>query len=257
MEMMEEMRDEMRSEIRQLKVHETRAEKQPIHQSTPSVTPAPHSTDHTLSSPPLVPTPSDIGETGDTKVSIVDAIHDSKPNTVISYNVSMPTAMKIIVGLTRTLDRQVKVAANSSSVYSPVTQKLRNIASENSYGVKRLQISGYELNSSELSCPLTVCENASMCWPFVIVDARFPKPPAKPPDGVVLGKVDVRLEYELPQICAAFDGERRGSRMSLSRAGKVVCVTGPAGYIVSGLVKLLLQRGYTVKASVRDPNDPK
>ncbi|CAM8999830.1 unnamed protein product [Rhodiola kirilowii] len=45
--------------------------------------------------------------------------------------------------------------------------------------------------------------------------------------------------------------------MSLSRAGKVVCVTGPAGYIVSGLVKLLLLRGYTVKASVHDPNDPK
>ncbi|GMN53648.1 hypothetical protein TIFTF001_022784 [Ficus carica] len=39
--------------------------------------------------------------------------------------------------------------------------------------------------------------------------------------------------------------------------GKVVCVTGGSGYIASWLVKLLLQRGYTVKASVRDPNDPK
>ncbi|GAB2277034.1 hypothetical protein Dimus_011742 [Dionaea muscipula] len=38
-------------------------------------------------------------------------------------------------------------------------------------------------------------------------------------------------------------------------AGKVVCVTGASGYIASWLVKLLLQRGYTVKASVRDPND--
>ncbi|KAF5445912.1 hypothetical protein F2P56_031587 [Juglans regia] len=38
--------------------------------------------------------------------------------------------------------------------------------------------------------------------------------------------------------------------------GKVVCVTGASGYIASWLVKLLLQRGYTVKASVRDPNDP-
>ncbi|KAJ4840307.1 hypothetical protein Tsubulata_022053 [Turnera subulata] len=36
-------------------------------------------------------------------------------------------------------------------------------------------------------------------------------------------------------------------------AGKVVCVTGASGYIASWLVKLLLQRGYTVKASVRDP----
>ncbi|XP_039170864.1 phenylacetaldehyde reductase-like [Eucalyptus grandis] len=39
--------------------------------------------------------------------------------------------------------------------------------------------------------------------------------------------------------------------------GTAVCVTGASGYIASWLVKLLLQRGYTVKASVRDPNDPK
>ncbi|KAF5448355.1 hypothetical protein F2P56_028899 [Juglans regia] len=42
-----------------------------------------------------------------------------------------------------------------------------------------------------------------------------------------------------------------------SGAEKVVCVTGASGYIASWLVKLLLQRGYTVNASVRDPNDPK
>ncbi|XP_042445709.1 phenylacetaldehyde reductase-like [Zingiber officinale] len=39
--------------------------------------------------------------------------------------------------------------------------------------------------------------------------------------------------------------------------GKIVCVTGGSGYIASWLVKLLLQRGYTVRASVRDPDDPK
>ncbi|KAL8156464.1 phenylacetaldehyde reductase-like isoform X2 [Apium graveolens] len=38
---------------------------------------------------------------------------------------------------------------------------------------------------------------------------------------------------------------------------KTVCVTGASGFIASWLVKLLLQRGYTVKASVRDPDDPK
>ncbi|KAL5707870.1 Coumarine and phenylpropanoid biosynthesis [Ranunculus cassubicifolius] len=37
---------------------------------------------------------------------------------------------------------------------------------------------------------------------------------------------------------------------------KVVCVTGASGYIASWIVKLLLERGYTVKASVRDPEDP-
>lgn len=40
----------------------------------------------------------------------------------------------------------------------------------------------------------------------------------------------------------------------MSGAGKVVCVTGATGYIASWLVKQLLERGYTVKASVRDPS---
>ncbi|KAK4411088.1 Cinnamoyl-CoA reductase 1 [Sesamum angolense] len=38
--------------------------------------------------------------------------------------------------------------------------------------------------------------------------------------------------------------------------GKVVCVTGASGYIASWLVKLLLLRGYTVKATVRNLSDP-
>ncbi|KAL0429501.1 UNVERIFIED_CONTAM: Tetraketide alpha-pyrone reductase 1 [Sesamum radiatum] len=43
----------------------------------------------------------------------------------------------------------------------------------------------------------------------------------------------------------------------MSGAGKVVCVTGASGFIASWLVKLLLERGYTVKATVRNLNDPK
>ncbi|KAF3452517.1 hypothetical protein FNV43_RR02950 [Rhamnella rubrinervis] len=39
--------------------------------------------------------------------------------------------------------------------------------------------------------------------------------------------------------------------------GKVVCVTGASGYIATWLIKYLLQRGYTVKGSVRNPSDPK
>ncbi|KVH90372.1 NAD-dependent epimerase/dehydratase [Cynara cardunculus var. scolymus] len=42
----------------------------------------------------------------------------------------------------------------------------------------------------------------------------------------------------------------------MSGAGKTVCVTGGSGYIASCLVKLLLERGYSVKASVRYPNNP-
>ncbi|XP_068658737.1 phenylacetaldehyde reductase-like [Aristolochia californica] len=43
----------------------------------------------------------------------------------------------------------------------------------------------------------------------------------------------------------------------MSAVRKVVCVTGASGYIASWLTKFLLQRGYTVKATVRDLNDPK
>ncbi|XP_050872597.1 phenylacetaldehyde reductase isoform X11 [Lathyrus oleraceus] len=38
-----------------------------------------------------------------------------------------------------------------------------------------------------------------------------------------------------------------------SGEGKVVCVTGGSGFIASWIVKFLLQRGYTVRATVRDP----
>ncbi|KAK8690156.1 hypothetical protein V6N13_088857 [Hibiscus sabdariffa] len=39
----------------------------------------------------------------------------------------------------------------------------------------------------------------------------------------------------------------------MSEAEKAVCVTGASGFIGSWLVNLLLQRGYTVNATVRDP----
>ncbi|XP_020214936.1 cinnamoyl-CoA reductase 1 [Cajanus cajan] len=44
--------------------------------------------------------------------------------------------------------------------------------------------------------------------------------------------------------------------MSMSN-GKVVCVTGASGFIASWIVKFLLQRGYTVRATVRNPYDEK
>ncbi|KAI3796455.1 hypothetical protein L1987_39126 [Smallanthus sonchifolius] len=42
----------------------------------------------------------------------------------------------------------------------------------------------------------------------------------------------------------------------MSGEGKVVCVTGASGYIASWLVKLLLDRGYTVHATIRSLDDP-
>ncbi|KAL0425151.1 UNVERIFIED_CONTAM: Cinnamoyl-CoA reductase 1 [Sesamum radiatum] len=39
--------------------------------------------------------------------------------------------------------------------------------------------------------------------------------------------------------------------------GKLVCVTGAGGFIASWLVKSLLEKGYTVRGTVRNPEDPK
>ncbi|XP_022853947.1 cinnamoyl-CoA reductase 1-like [Olea europaea var. sylvestris] len=42
-----------------------------------------------------------------------------------------------------------------------------------------------------------------------------------------------------------------------SVSGKLVCVTGAGGFIASWLVKLLLEKGYTVRGTLRNPDDPK
>ncbi|KAK4395405.1 Cinnamoyl-CoA reductase 1 [Sesamum angolense] len=39
--------------------------------------------------------------------------------------------------------------------------------------------------------------------------------------------------------------------------GKLVCVTGAGGFVASWLVKLLLEKGYSVRGTVRNPDDPK
>lgn len=41
--------------------------------------------------------------------------------------------------------------------------------------------------------------------------------------------------------------------VSLTGSGKTVCVTGAGGFIASWIVKLLLERGYTVRGTVRNP----
>lgn len=56
-------------------------------------------------------------------------------------------------------------------------------------------------------------------------------------------------------FCEAFLERSQTSAIDQrEREMKVVCVTGASGYIASWLVKLLLQGGYTVKATVRDPS---
>uniref|UniRef100_A0A453D2S1 NAD-dependent epimerase/dehydratase domain-containing protein n=1 Tax=Aegilops tauschii subsp. strangulata TaxID=200361 RepID=A0A453D2S1_AEGTS len=41
--------------------------------------------------------------------------------------------------------------------------------------------------------------------------------------------------------------------MSVAEVKKTACVTGGSGYIASALIKLLLEKGYAVKTTVRDP----
>ncbi|XP_011020617.1 PREDICTED: cinnamoyl-CoA reductase 1-like [Populus euphratica] len=44
---------------------------------------------------------------------------------------------------------------------------------------------------------------------------------------------------------------------SLSGQGQTICVTGAGGFIASWMVKLLLDKGYTVRGTARNPADPK
>jgi anthocyanidin reductase len=41
--------------------------------------------------------------------------------------------------------------------------------------------------------------------------------------------------------------------MSAGDRKKTACVTGGSGYIASALVKMLLEKGYAVKTTVRNP----
>lgn len=43
------------------------------------------------------------------------------------------------------------------------------------------------------------------------------------------------------------------SASSSAGTGQTVCVTGAGGFIASWIVKLLLERGYTVRGTVRNP----
>ncbi|CAL0332587.1 unnamed protein product [Lupinus luteus] len=54
-----------------------------------------------------------------------------------------------------------------------------------------------------------------------------------------------------------FVGRKKKENSMSSGLGKLVCVTGASGYIASWIVNFLLQRGYTVRATVRDPTNPK
>jgi hypothetical protein len=65
-------------------------------------------------------------------------------------------------------------------------------------------------------------------------------------------KIKAIVQYSNPKRNQ--NSEEESARKMSSGAGKIVCVTGASGYIASWLVKLLLNRGYTVKASVRDPS---
>ncbi|XP_009354190.2 cinnamoyl-CoA reductase 1 [Pyrus x bretschneideri] len=44
---------------------------------------------------------------------------------------------------------------------------------------------------------------------------------------------------------------------SVSGHGQTICVTGAGGFIASWMVKLLLESGYTVRGTLRNPHDPK
>ncbi|KAJ3677208.1 hypothetical protein LUZ60_002932 [Juncus effusus] len=84
----------------------------------------------------------------------------------------------------------------------------------------------------------------------------------KQPDGVrpVRDDRNKRKAWELGCTCFSRQHSLRPILPALSTStgkGKTVCVTGAGGFIASWLVKLLLEKGYTVKGTVRNPDDHK
>lgn len=69
------------------------------------------------------------------------------------------------------------------------------------------------------------------------------------------------IEREMPMIETTTTGGDvppvPEAAASLPGHGRTVCVTGAGGFIASWLVKRLLQKGYTVRGTVRNPVDPK
>ncbi|KAF9601745.1 hypothetical protein IFM89_022859 [Coptis chinensis] len=70
-------------------------------------------------------------------------------------------------------------------------------------------------------------------------------------------RITIFSGYPKSQNSGGYPPNERETESCREGAEKTVCVTGASGYIASWLVKLLIERGYTVKASVRDPNDPR
>jgi FlaA1/EpsC-like NDP-sugar epimerase len=64
-------------------------------------------------------------------------------------------------------------------------------------------------------------------------------------------------EFEIKICLGKFDRrqpkKQQKRKKEIKMAGKTVCVTGASGFIASWLVKLLLERGYTVRGTVRNP----
>ncbi|CAL5051460.1 unnamed protein product [Urochloa decumbens] len=52
-------------------------------------------------------------------------------------------------------------------------------------------------------------------------------------------------------------GDTAAAEVAAPGSGQTVCVTGAGGYIGSWIVKLLLERGYAVRGTVRNPDDAK
>ena len=57
-------------------------------------------------------------------------------------------------------------------------------------------------------------------------------------------------------FCLSFDRnqtQRTQHNFIMESEGEIVCVTGASGFIGSWLIMLLLERGYVVRATLRDP----
>lgn len=74
-----------------------------------------------------------------------------------------------------------------------------------------------------------------------------------PPNTIIGVNILFSLQNSLTLFLFILSLSKQVKRINMGSEGETVCVTGAAGFIGSWLVMRLLERGYTVRATVRDP----
>nr|XP_043623147.1 uncharacterized protein LOC122594927 [Erigeron canadensis] len=143
--------------------------------------------------------------------------------------------------------RLIKSGSESSSDGLYRFVDVRDVAEAHILGFENPQANGRYLMVGDMVHSSLIMKILHKLYPTLNHSVRYKHSnPVEPPFSISRAKAE-SLGVEFTPL------ERE---MSVGE-GKVVCVTGASGFIASWIVKLLLDRGYSVHATVRSLGDPK